>query len=77
MLGSALASGPAGLSGGSGATWGTFATEVEYGDIFPNWRGLSRNGPDVWDLSLCGHQLLLFRYLSGLEELTDAAILGI
>lgn len=43
--------------------------EVEYGDIFLNWRDLSRNGPEIWDLTLYGYQLLLFGYLSDLTFL--------
>lgn len=61
MLWSDPASGrPRGLLGGSGATHGilTLMAEVEYGDIFLDWRDVSRNGPEIWDLTIYGYQLL-------------------
>lgn len=76
-VGSAPASGPRGLLGGSGATWGTFTSmaEVEYGDIFLNWSDMSRNGPEIQNLTCYGYQLL-FSYFSGSQEPTDPTILG-
>lgn len=66
-----------GLLGGSGATWGTFTSmaEVEYGDIFLNWRDMSRNGPAIRNLTCYGYQLL-FSYFSGSQEPTNPTILG-
>lgn len=43
---------PVGLSGGSGAAWGTCSAvaEVEDGDVFLSW-----SGSDFWDLTFCGY----------------------